>query len=172
MRMITPSPGARGANHKPKKRRPKAPLCVAFPATSERMLYAKRDGGHVRACGETAVGAVASVCGRASDVIIVRADPVIDLVVGDVHLGALGHDIVVAHGQHFRLSRVATRRASDHQVPGSSLGVESSRLSAALPARGLAPARPHLARARVNPTVDDLVRHLHPGIYRARYGVV
>src|SRR6266853_3293454 len=135
MRMITPSPGARGANHKPKKRRPKAPLCVAFPATSERMLYAKRDGGHVRACGETAVGAVAAVCGRPGDVVVARAEPVIDLVVGDVHLGALGHDIVVAHGHHFRLSCRTAGRAADHVVPGSGVGVETSRLSAALPAR-------------------------------------
>src|SRR5436309_7451509 len=73
---------------------------VAVSATSEHVLHADRQGRHVRARSKTAVGAGAlvrcrsrSVPGRASNVVIVRADPVIDLVVDEVHLGALGHDV-------------------------------------------------------------------------------
>src|SRR5438309_4769826 len=145
---------------------------AAYPATSERVLHSDTDRGYVRAESKTTVGAPDAggwgsagsnaVRRRAGDVIVGRADPVIDLVVGEVHLGALGHDVVVAQGDHFRLSGVAAGRAADRQVPGSVVGVESGRYGAILTARRLAPARPHLARARVDPAVDDIGGHVHP----------
>src|SRR6266850_3394743 len=102
--MIPPKPSGsfNATNRVRKKRRPKAPLFIAFPAISERVLYAKADRGHVRASRNSARSAVVIVPRRAGDVEVVREQTVVDLGVGGIHLGALGHDIVVAEHRHLR----------------------------------------------------------------------
>ncbi len=57
MGMITPiTPCARGKSQA-KKKAPEGAFICRFPATSERMLYAEREGLHVRAGSEAPVRA-------------------------------------------------------------------------------------------------------------------
>src|SRR6267378_2526395 len=163
--MIRPnSPGSFNAtNRVRKKRRPKAPLSVAFPAISERVLDAKPDSGHVRAGDKRTRGTAArgvTLSRRAGDIVVVRAHrtvpAVVDLVVGDVHLGALGHDVVVADGKHLRLD--AAGCVADHHV-GRAAG---------LAALALVVAPPDGAGTRVDSAVHNPGGHFHPPVVARR----
>src|SRR5213079_2411569 len=95
---------------------------LLFLLTLERVLYAERYSGHIRACNKPTRGTAA--CGppplrcRAGDVVVVRAhrtvEAVVDLGVSGEHLGALGHDIVVTYDRHLRLD--AAGCVADHHV--------------------------------------------------------
>src|SRR5439155_14103863 len=92
---------------------------LLFLLTLERVLYAERESGHVRAglnsarSTETTTGDDGCRSGGSvvpsgtGDVVVVRAHgaviAVVDLGVSGEHLGALGHDIVVAYDRHLRL---------------------------------------------------------------------
>src|SRR2546421_9406897 len=97
---------------------------------------------------------------RAGDVVVVRAhrtvEAVVDLGVSDVHLGALGHDIVVAYDRHLRLD--AAGCVADHHVGRG----------AALAALGLAEARPDGAGTRVDSAVHNRGGHFHPAVVAGR----
>src|SRR5437588_8053711 len=126
------------------KKAPEGAFCCYFYLYLERVLYAERESGHVRACDEPSRGTAAdgvTLRRRAGDVVVVRAHrtvpAVVDLGVSDVHLGALGHDIVIAYDRHLRLD--AAGCVADHHVGRA----------AALAALALAVARPDGAGTRV-----------------------
>src|SRR5882672_7894942 len=142
-----------------KKRRPKAPF-LKLPAGSEHVLYPKPVRGHVRARAVTTGRPVAVVSRRASDVVVGRADrvsvaesplAVVDLVVGNVHLGALRQHVVIAQGVHLRL------QAADRGAYGV---CRSGGHSATLGIRTRI-AAPYCAGSGVPPAVHDVSRHLH-----------
>src|SRR2546423_414507 len=146
-----------------KKRRPKAPLLAAISMLLERVLYAERESGHVRACDERSRGTAAdgvTLRRRAGDVVVVRAHrtvpAVVDLGVSDVHLGALGHDIVIAYDRHLRLD--AAGCVADHHVDRG----------AALAALALAVAPPDGAGTGVDSAVHNPGGHLHPAVVGGR----
>src|SRR5882672_7929354 len=130
---------------------------LLFLLTLERVLYAERDSGHVRACDKrtrrAAACRVTLSCG-AGDVVVIRAHrtvpAVVDLGDSGEHLGALRHDIVVAYDRHLRLD--AAGCVVDRHV----------RRGAALAALAFAEARPNGAGTRVDSAVHNRGGHFHP----------
>src|SRR5213082_3487623 len=126
---------------------------LLFLLTLERVLHAEREGGHIRACDKRTRGSAAegvTLSRRAGDVVVVRAHrtvpAVVDLGVSDKHLGALGHDIVVAYDRHLRLD--AAGCVADHHVGRA----------AALAALALVVAPPDGAGTRVESAVHNAYR--------------
>src|SRR5438309_9747880 len=136
---------------------------LLFLLTLERVLHAEREGGHIRACDKRTRGSAAegvTLSRRAGDVVVVRAhrtvEAIVDLGVSDVHLGALGHDIVVTYDRHLRLD--AAGCVADHHVGRA----------AALAALALAEARPDGAGTRVDSAIHTRGGHLHPAVVAGR----
>src|SRR5207247_2944766 len=77
-------------------------------------------------------------------------EPVVDLGIGDIHLGALGHDIVVAYDRHPRFPRAATSRFIDSRGAGAVLAPWC-------PAQG----GPHGPGSGVKPAVDHIGRYFN-----------
>src|SRR5437764_5341391 len=162
--MIPPnSPAPSMHKSRAKKKAPEGAFCCCFYLYLERVLYAERESGHVRACDERTRGTAAdgvTLRRRTGDVVVVRAHrtvpAVVDLGVSDVHPGSLGHDIVVTYDRHLRLD--AAGCVADHHVGRG----------AALAALGLAEARPDGAGTRVDPAVHNRGGHFHPAVVAGR----
>src|SRR5262245_40011788 len=118
-----------------KKRRPEAPFSNLLFG-SEHVLDSDADCRHVRTLSETTVRALSageardgdSVRSRAGDVVVARADlgtiglrgdPVVDLGVGHVHLGALRQHVVVAERVHLRLDRARCSTDYGYGIAGT-----------------------------------------------------